>query len=445
MKLAIIGSGACALEASWHFTQLGAYVTLFSREKVGGKLYSLAEEFPHQPMPWSWAELTSELAQELSLNIHLEQRPTYQEYYQLYLNNAVEFLKQRIDFRILDVQRVHKATLNLGEQPQEGSRLKDTFRVIWKQDPAQMVAKMLEENQEFFKLMGSEALASLEVPIESYEDFDLVIDATGPYSTPRPMGPAGAQALNEAHHRPLNKFFYGMDALKEMKNLKDGENVVVVGSGQTALSFISMAKSWIQKNQMVLVTTEDRALVKAIENAPPHLRQDVLPFLISLDEDYQSQCDAYSSLVHQWRELDENVRLKTPMPSEPKRKIEFLERTNIISVDRLVDREGVFLTCEKSQLRGAPKSELKTLLIDKVFVLTGFQRDHQIFELMKEFDYDQKLTKSLAGDHPEVGFFSMGATQHHRNSSFSHQDIKDQLLQIERHIMKYFSRAQEDL
>lgn len=444
MKLAIIGSGVSALEASWHFYQLGASVTLFSNEKRGGALSRLALAMPEKKMPWSWRELVSTAAQELKLAQDLESCPTYSEYQTHYLNPLFEKLRELIIIKTVDLQRVHKSSLNLEEAPIEGSRLKDTFRVVWKQDPRETVARMLEESPTFFEQMGADVLSSLEVPIESYEDFDLVIEAVGTSPWPLPLGPGQANALNESHPEIQRKIFYGLEAYEEIPNLKNQERLAVVGSGQAALLAVVFLKEWLENNSLLLVTTEERAFVAAIQSAPEPLRTAALELLISFDENYEKQCHDFSQRLREWRDLDESHKQKIPMPEEPKRKIDFFTKANVTSLDRLIDRDGLFLTAEKSLTR-TEAEEIKTFSVDKIFSLTGFQKKHDLFQLMKAYDFYPKHTVSSDGSHPETGFFTLGPTSLHKKKSYDYSDIAFQLASIEKTILNFFTKGEDVL
>lgn len=442
MKLAIIGSGVSALEASWHFYQLGASVTLFSYEKIGGALARLADAMPEKQMPWPWRTLVSSAAQELNLQVNLQAHPSYSEYQTQYLIPLYKKLSELVFIKSVDVQRVHKSSLNIEEAPIEGSRLKDTFRVVWKQDPRETVARMLQENQAFFEQMGADVLSSLELPIESYEDFDLVIEAVGTSAWPMPLGPGQASALNESHPEIQRKIFYGLEAFKEIPGLKKQERLALVGSGQTALMAVVLLKEWLQDNSLLLVTTEERAFVEAIQSAPEALRTEALKLLISFDENYEEQCHSYSQRLREWRDLDDSHKQKIPMPEEPKRKIEFFTKANVTSLDRLIDRDGFFLTVEKSLTRGEVE-EIKTFSVDKIFSLTGFQKKHEVFQLMKAYDFHPKNTVSPDGTHPETGFFTLGPTSLHKKKSFDYTDISQQLASIEKILLNYFTKAED--
>ena len=74
------------------------------------------------------------------------------------------------------VERVHKRFLSLDEEVPGKSRLQDLFRVIFSNDPKNSILTQVESNPELFEKLGEEVLNSLNEAVESFEDFDLVID-----------------------------------------------------------------------------------------------------------------------------------------------------------------------------------------------------------------------------------------------------------------------------
>ena len=76
-----------------------------------------------------------------------------------------------------EVLRVHKRFLHPKESIAEKSRLHDLFRVIYSVNPKESILKQLEANPDMFKQLGEQVVNSLHMPVESFEDFDIVIAA----------------------------------------------------------------------------------------------------------------------------------------------------------------------------------------------------------------------------------------------------------------------------
>jgi threonine dehydrogenase-like Zn-dependent dehydrogenase len=179
MKMAIIGSGPLALLAARHFDHLGAHVTLFQRGPLGGSLNFVRKKFPEFDINFNGKNLKAE------------------EFFQNELVPLVQELEEREIPKVGDVLRVHKRFLHPQESIEGRTRLYDLFRVISSTNPQETILKQVAENPEFFKQLGDEVINSLHKPVESFEDFDLVIEASGFGKKPQSIGAGGAHALNE--------------------------------------------------------------------------------------------------------------------------------------------------------------------------------------------------------------------------------------------------------
>ncbi len=171
MKLAIIGSGPTAIMSAVHFHKLGAEVILFQKSPLGGGIPFSLLHFPDLDLKRFWEnEITP----------------------------MIEYIEEEKLSLKGEVLRVHKRFLQDDEELESGrSRMTDLFRVVYSVNPADSILKQVEENPEIFKQLGPEVLKSLHIPVESFIDFDLVIEATGAGKHLRMMGPGGVFALNE--------------------------------------------------------------------------------------------------------------------------------------------------------------------------------------------------------------------------------------------------------
>ena len=229
MKIAIIGSGPQAILAAKHFDQIGAEVVLFQRSPLGGNIRFLMEYFPHSKIPYE------------NKLFKLE------KFFETVLVPAVNELEQYNLTKQGDVLRVHKRFLHSGEVILNHTRMHDLFRVVYSLNPQENILKQLEENPEMFKQLGEEVIASLHKPVESFLDFDAVVEARGMGLPVHPMGAGGDFALNELNLIDGPLLFYQKDIFKKL-DLNNKKSLVLVGESEFAKFALLHLKSWLLKS-----------------------------------------------------------------------------------------------------------------------------------------------------------------------------------------------------
>ena len=195
MKLAIIGSGPLAILCAQHFNQLGAEVVLFQKNALGGNLRFMLEHFP-----------------EMEINFQ-NNKKSLNTIWKEDLVPAIKELEKNNLTKAGEVQRVHKRFLHKNETIMNHSRLHDLFRVVYSVNPKEAILKQLEENPEMFKQLGEQVVNSLHMPVESFQDFDIVIEARGRGKSAHAMGPSEAYALNENNIKATAPIFYEKEML----------------------------------------------------------------------------------------------------------------------------------------------------------------------------------------------------------------------------------------
>jgi len=412
MKVAIIGSGPLAIEMALYLDSQNASVVLFMKESLGGKVREMASLYPEleaNAKASSWGrELLGEVG-EIS---------TIGDYWNNYLKPLSEHKVLRGICRLGEVLRVHKRFLGTNETL-EGSRLKDLFRVVFTTNPSENVIQQVKDNPETFEKMGENFIESLKESIEFFEDFDLVVDCSGVLGNPLPMGPSGTYALNEKNLK--ESISYGLDGIKEVKNFK-GDEVLIVGSGKTsALAMLSL-KGWPSEKssrRVFLVTDEKDAFAKLFESESA-LTRDLKSMLGESLEKFAQDSKDFQTKINEWKSLEDYVRAKIPRPLEPERQIEIFTGSNVTSVDKLLDKNKIFITLERPEFRDG-ESLIKTLGVDLVLVSTGYKINTDLFEGMQT-DFD--LASKVAGKHPEPGLYSLGPKNKDR------YEVRDGLEQI---------------
>lgn len=427
---------------------MGAEVKVFCRERVGGSIMKLLEVFPEMSMEHRFGEITTETSRkEIGFSGDLDKVPTVLEFWNDYLNPLINKSVMPSLIQKGEVLRVHKRFLNPSEDVEGSSRLADLFRVVWKFDPGNDLKNSIKENPEMFNKLGESVIASLEKGYEKFEDFDLVVDGRGVLSNPFPMGPSQTEALNEIQLRETGDIHYGYHALENHKNILDkSKNLCLVGSGVTSALWLLKSSEWLKSNpehRVTLVTT-DGVIFQKMFNNPKHrdLSHKLNKFLEEQMLDFDQACKDYEEDIRKWRDLDSFIQAKTPKPAEPTPRFDVYHGCNVTAVDRLLDREGLFVTCETVDFRGEKRRiELKTIACDSIIVCTGYSPDQTTLKgLRTDFHYHGKSTKSDNGTHPEVGFYSLGPMK-----SDDRYDLKDgisQLPLIEENILSFFSRSE---
>ena len=324
MKIAIIGGGPAGLLAAWEFYRLGAEVTLFGGNTLGGGVRRLGEMVPDFSMEVPLVEL---LPASLQGDEDPGRIPTVGEYGKKFIEPLGKSLQSLVRIKNVRAVRFHKSFLGEGEIPQGHSRLLDLFRVVWVQDH-----------------------------LETYEDFDIVIEAEGPFHRPLPAGSGKAPALNEGKWEAEGIVSKSWGIFDHLARLSGKERVLLVGSGAIAALFCHQFFSRFPDGNLDLVTVE----------MEPFEGLGKGRFGSGLFEGVQSIIeDSYQ----RWKEDCRNSSL----PSTPLPRFCIYNGYNVVSIDKLEDRSGVFATIEAPPFR-REKGGLKTLSVEGVAVATGFEK-----------------------------------------------------------------------
>ncbi|EQC52681.1 hypothetical protein [Bacteriovorax sp. DB6_IX] len=418
MKLAIIGSGPLALEAAVYFYQLGASIKIFSSSEAwGGAL--LRFENHMELLNKNWSDLASEQGRGFS---GFQEEINTGSSYLKYLNHIGHQLRQLGLVKDGRVKRVHKRFLRPETQLIDRSRLADLFRVVYQIDATEQVEKQRAENAEVFEKLGKDVVESLKNSIESFEDFDLVIDASGDLNQPAPMGASKSYALNEQALKPGEDLFYGREVLKGIEKVSDKTSVITfIGTGEFNLCALSLVREHFDKKQncKIQLITDERIPFQNVD-AKTFTKpfQDFQKLLDDDQADFKGLIEQFEKNIMEWKNLDSHIRAKTPRPTEPTPRVYVYNGAVVSSVDRLLDQKGIFTTIEGSELLGTAE-QLKTLSSDIIFVDNGFMSG-------------DNLTTGLNQD-SEPGYFKLRALKD--------QDINASLNSIEKEIMKYFSKS----
>lgn len=355
MKMAIIGSGPIAILTAHYFDQMGASVTLFQRAPLGGNMRFLLDHYP-----------------DFKIN-YQKSIVTVSEFFESEIVPAVTELEKYNLTKRGDVLRVHKRFLHTDEVIPGRTRMHDLFRVVYSQNPKETILKQLEENPDFFNQLGEEVINSLHRPVESFLDFDIVIEAQGLGKKPVPMGAGKSLALNEYNLQDSSLIYYEKDIFTKL-TLENKKNLVLVGEGVSLKMALLKFKDWLLESpgrEIHWVTSETAYTSCGIA----WLDDEVQKFLDEIQSKFEKSKEVFETKLREWRDLEDYVKVKVPKPIEPTPPLIVHSGYEVTSVDRLLDREGVFATIESPDFRDHSRvpSDMMTLAADAICVARGVE------------------------------------------------------------------------
>lgn len=321
MKVAILGSDAKAIEAYRFFEDLGVQVKLIGEQDSGHDLSSISHR------------------------------------------NVV-------------VARVHKRFLAPATNLEGRSRMADTFRVVFNVNATSEIERQKLDNPEIFDQLGEEVLESLKHSIESFEDFDFVCFSNELYS-PNPMGAAQVEALNESTLRTDERITYHREHHNNLMAIKDCRNLCLVGTGEENLKLLASLKDTYLNdlNKTLQIITSEEIPFAGVDARIVKEELAVFSELLAQDrKQYDDEIKEFEEKIMQWRSLEPHIKAKTPMPPEPRPRLMIYNSAIVSSVDKLLDRKGLFVTIEGSELLGGV-DQLKTLSCDRICVDQGLGLD----------------------------------------------------------------------
>ncbi|MBP9674521.1 MAG: hypothetical protein KBD63_05445 [Bacteriovoracaceae bacterium] len=244
-----------------------------------------------------------------------------------------------------NVLRVHKRFLAADELIENHSRFFDLFRVVYEVTPN------IEEHPEFWEKVGPEILDSLKGKMESYRDFDIVVDARE--VKPLGMGAGGVLAVGERALQNVKGLLYYHLDLAQVKKL------MIVGS--LSEKFYQTVLDWWK-------SSSEHLLFWVGKNLNPELSQ------LSKQE-WDEEKEIFEKKLHDWRDLEDYEQAKIVRPQEPQIRYTFLQDYTVTTVDALMDQTGIFVTVERPPWKG---EDLKTLQVDQVAVFNGQQKQNPV-------------------------------------------------------------------
>ena len=395
MKVAVLGSGPLAIEVACEFDQVGASVKLIGKNNPGGHLRYLAKVYPELKLDFNL--MNSEVGLKLS-NCSLSGESSVSDIFGQYYEPLIKVLVTKGCFQKREVLRVQKQFLEAGEEIEGHSRLYDLFRVTTALNPSGMVEEQLAQNPELKEKIGEDILSSLKSRVESFEDFDLVIDARGDFQKPMALGSCGFYALNEQVLNANAEISYGFLKSENLESLNELKIVTVVGSTYASALNLCLLENWLSEDKeraVNVVTSENGAFKKLLKDelVSPMIKDGVRKIIKTHMNEWRQECERVEQEILNWRGLEAHERMKVTPPDFPSPKVRIYEGYTVTSVDRLLDQEATFLTLEIPKWRNESDSkELVTLAQDIVLGSNGFNEAEGVLGPMQK---------------EEQGFFSL--------------------------------------
>lgn len=421
MKVAIIGSGPLAIEMGIRLFLEEASVTIFTKGDLGGSVAGLYPFLGDSLLGEKFSDITSKEGWSLLSKGPSNLKPTLNNYWEEYLKPLGEKVRDLGLVKKGEVLRVKKCFFS----PSDEKRLRDLFRIFYSIDPGESILKSIEENPLVFEKLGKEVLGSLKEKMEFFEDFDLVVDARGVLFNPLPMGSSHGEALNEGVISKTTPVFYGLNGFSNLEKIKnDSKTILIVGSGETASFYLHLLSDWFFANldkKLYLVTRETQVFKES---------ENFKEFQAKAEVEFQKKADIFQEKINAWKELEDYEKAKIQKPEEPARRFEIFSGSTVSSLDRLLDRNNLFVTIDN-------QNELKTLPVDSILVVNGFQIDTSLFKgLHMDFDYGEKTAKSFLHDEP--GIYTLGPTNKKKRYNLKYG--LDQIPLILENMLTFFSK-----
>ena len=291
---------------------------------------------------------------------NLTEVPTINEYWQKYLKPLSHRVQKMGLHKKSTVVRVHKRFLDLDEEIEGKSRLFDLFRIVYLTPPDEMSFSEQSLDKKTLESLGEDVIKSLKTPIEQFIDFDIVIDASGVLSNPKKMGPSSSMALNEKSESLKNKVFYGIENFRDFsKTTENIKKLTIIGSGETAGKILLNFKEAIEQESIhISIVTDEREAFQNIlkTSEESSFTAELNNFLNDRQNTFEKKCGSFEKDLREWRDLEDYMKAKIKGLKNPPENPAIYCGFNVTAIDKLIDRQEVFVTIEDAPFRKSSSS-----------------------------------------------------------------------------------------
>lgn len=396
-RVAIIGAGPIGIEAALYASTLGHDVTVYER----GDLAQAVQSWGHVTLFSPWRMNTSPLGRacleqagfpSVAQADELERCPRGSELFDRYLLPLSQIPRLsgrlRLHHRVLSVGR---PWLLKGEQIGKASRSVQGFQLLLQAETS--------------------AIGSATPAAETLEYADVVLDCSGTFASPNPIGAGGMPAIGE---RALGDRIlrHPPDVLGKLRARFAGRRVLIVGGGHSAATAAVHLAQLLGEGTSVIWAQRDH---------------EAVPFP-------SAQSDSEDPLSER-RQLH---LAANRLPSQAG--VRYLAGTMVSSLRRQAD-DSILVTLVRRDRAGqhGEQAALEHVVVDEVLGLTGYGPDRSIYEQLQVHECyasfgPMKLAAVLLGasgdclaqptpgpetlKNPEPNFFILGAKSYGRNSAF---------------------------
>ena len=291
-------------------------------------------------------------------------------------------------------------------------------------------------NEMAFNNISPATLSSLKRSIEMAEDFDIVIYAKENFEKNLPIGIGGNLCLNEKVFNQERRF-YNRGFEKISKNV---HTIALLGDVTGISKGLVNIQEWLSsaKNKKVYVLSAANNLYDLLGNTDSEgVNKTVKSILQSLERYHNNEEIRLETELKKWNALEDYVRVKFPKPQMVEPQINFIESTNVISIDQLDEQKKFFLTLEPAKKPGQFEEFLgvRTIGVDAILNMNPGKHFADLVEGLK-IDYrDLKKDKIIFPEEP--GFY------HLKNFGIicDTKKFEEKFKLIINEIKKYFSKS----
>lgn len=193
---------------------------------------------------------------------------------------------------------------------------------------------------------------SKEDELEYFEDFDLVMDCTGPFVEMAPLGPGGHWGTNaKACLKALKtqgRVALGPKDILSWTPAQDHRHLLLAGEGEVLKMAFLKWGAWAledDKRSLTIITHESNLTTYLNDN------QSTRQLRLEFEKNWQKKKEHFSQEINKWKELESYMQAKIQKPLEPTAQLQIFEEVDVMAFDHLEDRQGIFLTLERPEFR----------------------------------------------------------------------------------------------
>ncbi len=287
----------------------------------------------------------------------------------------------------------------------EKNRFKDLFRVIYKITP-----KVSEKDLSLDKTLAD--------VFESFEDFDIIIDAQFSTRKPNLLRVCPEYVIGE------NQCLSFLEMVQKESSLAS-ENIIVNLASLSLELLLKDKEAIFQKKKIVLLIHENQKIEEHLSEEEKLQWQN---FIQDLTHFHQQELQDYAQKLTEWEELENFEKAKIKKPIIPVSGLSIYFESKILAISKLSDQKNIFITLESPQNDFIPQ----IISAEKVLIDNGFYACNKIYRSLYPPEF-------LLEDFFEKGFFTVVPNLWMGKKFEPKQDnVTDKIMEK---ILSYFTRV----